>query len=250
MEWWKHRHRRAAVGASRLLTLLSLTNSFDRLARFYRTDKSTLGNGYSPHYERHLGPRRFERIVLFEIGVGGGANQHAGGNSLHVWRDYLPRATVVGFDVFRKDLPFLGRRVHVVQGDQSSPDDLDRIVDRFGPPDVVVDDGSHVGTDVIASFTYLFDRMRAGGIYVIEDVFCSFEEKYRGSTDPGPGTSLGLLDDLLRSLQYGHGHMIERAELDSSLRHLARRDALARTAAGVDAIHVYPGIAFIEKLDQ
>jgi len=250
MEWWKYRHRRAAVGASRLLTLFSLTNSLDRLARFYRTDKSSLINGYSPHYERHLGPRRFERLLLLEIGVGGCANLHAGGNSLHAWRDYLPRATVVGFDVFRKDLPFLGRRVHLVQGDQSSPDDLARIVDRFGPPDVVVDDGSHVGTDVIASFTYLFDRMRPGGIYVVEDVFFSFEEKYRGSTDPGPGTSLGLLDDLLRSLQYRHGHMVERAELDSSLRQRGRGDAFARAAAGVDAIHVYPGIAFIEKVSR
>jgi hypothetical protein len=150
MRWWRHGHRRAAVGATRVLTLLSLTNSFDRLARFYRADKSSLGHNHSPHYERHLGPRRFERILLLEIGAGGHRNRYAGGNSLHVWRDYFPRATIVGLDRFAKELPFLGRRVHVIQGDQSSPDDLAQIIARFGPPDVVIDDGSHRGSDVIA----------------------------------------------------------------------------------------------------
>jgi hypothetical protein len=245
MEWWKYRHRRAAFGATRLLTLFSLTNSFDRLARFYRTDKSSLGNAYSPHYERHLGPRRFDRIVLFEIGVGGAGNQHAGGNSLHVWRDYLPRATVVGLDVFRKDLPFLGRRVHVVQGDQSSVEDLDRIVDRFGPPDVVVDDGSHIGSDVIATFTYLFDRMRGGGVYVIEDVYYSFHES---GGAPGPGTAVGLLDEMIRSSQRITAAAADRVEFDVSVPLVG--DPSRKPFGEVAAVHVYPGIAFIEKLGR
>jgi hypothetical protein len=247
MVWWKHRQRRAALGASRLLTLLSLTNSFDRLARFYRTDKSSLGNDYSSHYQRHLGPRRFEELLLLEIGVGGGANRHAGGNSLHLWRDYLPRSTIVGLDLFPKELPFLGRRVYVVQGDQSSPDDLARIVDRFGPPDVVVDDGSHAGSDVIASFEYLFEHMHAGGVYVIEDLFSSYEKRYDGSPDPGPGTALGLLDDSLRSVQHEHGHMIERASLDRPSGQPDGGDGRASRIAGIASIHIYPGIAFIAK---
>ena len=249
MGWWKHGHRRAAVGATRVPRLLSLTNSFDRLARFYRTDKSSLANDYSAQYRRHLGPRRFQRSLLLEIGVGGGRNRHAGGNSLHVWRDYLPRATIVGLDLFEKDLPFLGRRVHVVQGDQSSPAVLARIVDRFGPPDVVVDDGSHLGPDVIASFTYLFDRMRADGIYVIEDLFCSFHGQYEGGDNPGPGTALGLLDEVLRSAQRITGATAERAGFDSP-GPLYGNDASTTRFDDVASVHVYPGIAFIEKLGR
>ena len=225
MRWWKPGNRRAAVGATRVLTVLSLTNSFDRLARFYRADKSSLAHNYSPHYVRHLGPRRFEKILLLEIGVGGHRNRYAGGNSLHVWRDYFPRATIVGLDRVAKELLFLGRRVHVVQGDQSSPDDLARLIDRFGPPVVVIDDGSHRGSDVHASFEYLFDRMPAGAVYVIEDLDCSFQSSYGGSEKPGPDTALGLLDGLLRSMQ----------------RSSARSDA-------VGAVHVYEDIAFIEKV--
>jgi hypothetical protein len=225
MRWWKHGQRRAAVGATRVLTALSVTNSFDRLARFYRADKSSLGHNHSPHYERHLGPRRFERILLLEIGVGGHRNRYAGGNSLHVWRDYFPRATIVGLDRYPKELPFLGRRVHIVQGDQASLDDLAGVIDRFGSPDIVIDDGSHRGSDVIRSFTYLFVRMPAGGIYVIEDLDCSFRSEYGGSENPGPDTALGLLDGLLRSMQ----------------RHSTRSDA-------VGAVHVYEDIAFIERL--
>jgi hypothetical protein len=233
MAWWKEHHRRAAVGATRLLTVLSLTNSFDRLARFYRTDKSSLGNDYSEPYTRHLGPRRFERCVLLEIGVGGQRNPNAGGYSLHVWRHYLPRATIVGLDLFPKNLPFLGRRVHLVQGDQSSHDDLARVVDRFGAPDIVVDDGSHVGSDVIASFAYLFDRMQPGGIYVIEDLHCSFYEQFGGTDEPGAGTAIGLLEELMSATQ--------RAS-DAS--------GALPMATGVAAVHVYPGIAFIEKRDR
>lgn len=145
------------------MTLLSLTNSFDGLARFYGTDKSSRGNNYAPHYRHHLGSRRFKKNVVIEIGIGGYDQPLKGGGSLRALRDYMPRSTIVGLDLHSKDLPHLGRRVHVVQGDQSSPDDLGRIIDRFGPPDVVIDDGSHVGGDVIASFNYLFDRMvRAG----------------------------------------------------------------------------------------
>jgi hypothetical protein len=246
---WRQGHRRAAIGSTRVLTVLSLANRFDLVARFYRTDKSSLSNNYSPHYQRHLGPIRFEKNVVLELGVGGTTNRYAGGNSLHLWRDYMPRATIVGLDLHAKELPFLGRRVHVVQGNQASPDDLGRILERFGPPNVVIDDGSHVGTDVIASFTYLFDRMRPGGIYVIEDLFFSFEEKYSGSEDPGPGTALGLLDELLRSVQRGHGHMAERAKPDSSLPELGGRAATARRMAGIAAVHVYPGIAFIKRVD-
>jgi hypothetical protein len=247
---WKEGHRRAAVGATRVLTFLSLTNSFDLLARFYRTDKSSLGNDYSTHYVRHLGPKRFEKSLLVEIGVGGDRYRHAGGNSLHVWRDYLPRATIVGLDFFAKDLPFLGRRVHVVQGDQSSQDDLGLIIERFGQPDIVIDDGSHVGSDVIASFTYLFSRMRPGGIYVIEDVYCSFAEVFGGSESPGAGTALGLLDELMRAAQRITPASARRIARDTSLAELVERKALASGIVGVAAVHVYPGIAFIEKLGQ
>jgi hypothetical protein len=69
--------------------------------------------------------------------------------------------------------------------------------------------------------------MRAGGMYVIEDVRCSFYEQYGGSEHPGPGTALGLLDDLVRSAQRG-----------------------GRPPDAVAAVHVYPGIAFVEKLNR
>jgi hypothetical protein len=244
---WRSGHRRAALGSTRVGTLLSLTNSFDVLARFYRTDKSSLGNNYSPHYQRHLGPIRFKKNLVLEIGVGGNARRDGGGNSLHLWRDYMPRATVVGLDIHAKELPFLGPRVHLVQGDQSSAEDIGRIIDRFGPPDVVVDDGSHVGSDVIASFTYLFDRMRAGGLYVIEDLFYSFHPDFGGSDDPGPATAMGLLDGLVRSAQRVTAATAANANLDLPFPPVGRTGDPATRAARVAAVHVYAGIVFIEK---
>jgi hypothetical protein len=38
--------------------------------------------------------------------------------------------------------------------------------------DIIIDDGSHHFEDQIATFNLLKDRMNAGGIFIIEDVYC------------------------------------------------------------------------------
>jgi 23S rRNA U2552 (ribose-2'-O)-methylase RlmE/FtsJ len=245
---WKRGHRRGAIGATRLLTILSLTNSFDGLARFYGTDKSSRGNNYATHYRHHLGSRRFRKNVVVEIGIGGYDRAHGGGGSLRALRDYMPRSRIVGFDIHPKDLPYLGHRVHVMQGDQSSPDDLGRIIDRFGSPDVVIDDGSHLGTHVIASFQYLFDRMAPGGIYAIEDLFFSYHEAFGGTKNPGRESAMGLLDELMHSAQRVTASTARRLKVDPAFPHL---DRAGRIGIGtVASVHVYPGIAFIEKVGR
>ena len=126
---------------------LGLANGLSRLIWLYGgTDKLT--HDYVRHYERHLGPRRLRRQTVFEIGVGGYESVEPGG-SLAVWRDYLLRSTIVGIDIADKAV-VLGDRVRFEQADQSSVDDLARVVATHGAPDVVIDDGSHVGGHIRA----------------------------------------------------------------------------------------------------
>jgi hypothetical protein len=117
-----------------VMKLFSMANRFDRIARFYRTDKSSLGHNYSPYYQRHLGPRRFKRNLVFEIGVGGMDNPYSGGQSLRTWRDYLPRSTIVGIDIEAKDLSWLGKHIHVVQADQSNHDSWQEFSNSLARP--------------------------------------------------------------------------------------------------------------------
>jgi hypothetical protein len=48
-------------------------------------------------------------------------------------------------------VPVLGPRVSLVRADQSDEAALMALVDRFGRPDVVIDDGSHVGEHILAA---------------------------------------------------------------------------------------------------
>ncbi len=63
------------------------------------TDK--FQHGYADHYQRHLKRRRWRRMAVIEIGVGGYSKAEPGG-SLTIWRDYLPRSTILGVDLYPK----------------------------------------------------------------------------------------------------------------------------------------------------
>jgi len=66
---------------------------------------------------------------------------------LRMWRDYLIRSRIVGIDIKEKRCPGLGRRVELVRADQSGV--LSAMVDACRHPDIVIDDGSHVGDHII-----------------------------------------------------------------------------------------------------
>lgn len=207
----------------------------DVLAVLYGTDKSSRNHGYSQHYETHLGPLRYRRMTLLEIGVGGDADPAAGGESL-ACGGTSSLAQIHGADLFRKVLPRLGSRVKLHQCDQSDPGELASLTGRMSRPLVIVDDGSHVGDHVWTSFRALFPFLLPGGWYVIEDLHTSFFESYGGSPAPGVSTPIGLAQQATLWSQrsdpsFGtHFHWTPDFETND-----------------VAEVHCYPGIVFIRK---
>ncbi len=119
---------------------------------------------YVPIYAELLAPLRRRRCAILELGV-------FGGDSLEMWRDCFPRATVVGVDLKPPALD-LGDRVHIVYGDQTDAALMAQIRERHAPGgfDLIVDDASHMGITTARSLQALFERhLRPGGLYVIED---------------------------------------------------------------------------------
>jgi len=45
---------------------------------------------------------------------------------------------------------------------------------------MILDDGSHMSSHMIYSFEHLFGSVKSGGVYVIEDIGCSYWEDYEG----------------------------------------------------------------------
>ena len=78
---------------------------------------------------------------------------------------------VVSFDALRAEHP-IGRRIsphyRTSQDDEAK---LNAILDQEfdGPPDLIIDDASHLYGPSRASFEILYPRLRPGGWYVIED---------------------------------------------------------------------------------
>lgn len=128
------------------------------------TDGAVKPAAYLPTYEELLAPLRDRAFSLLELGVWTG-------DSLAMWRDCLPQATIVGVDLQPPDLD-LGDRVVVARGDQSDGAFLRGLREAHAPDgfDVIIDDASHLGQLTARSLQILYrDHLKPGGIYVIED---------------------------------------------------------------------------------
>jgi len=166
------------------------------------TDKEG-AHAYADAYERHLGHLRHRPIKLLEIGVGGYADPDSGGESLRMWKAFFPQAEIIGIDIHDKT-SLAEERITVLKGDQSDLAFITDVGTRFGPFDVVIDDGSHVCSHVVASFLGLFRYLQDDGIYVIEDLQTSYwKRSYGGSSEADrQGTSMTFLQGLVDGLNH------------------------------------------------
>jgi hypothetical protein len=181
--------------------VLSQFGMLDAIARKHLTDKRH--HGYLPHYERHFSPWRKSEIKLLEIGIGG-HEKKLGGGSLRTWKDYFPKGEIFGLDLYDKS--FLQQpRITILQGDQNDPACLNEIGNRYGPFDIIIDDGSHISEHIITSYRALFPHVTANGLYVIEDLYLSYDEKDHGGSPVefnDPRTANGFLKTLIEEMHW------------------------------------------------
>jgi cephalosporin hydroxylase len=148
---------------------------------------------YFPIYERHFAPWRGRTLTFLEIGV-------AKGGSLAMWRRYFgPLAQIVGIDIDKRCKAHEADGVAVRIGDQSDRGFLASVIDEFGVPDVVLDDGSHQMDHIAASFEFLYPRMDKNGVFLIEDLHAAYWPKFGGGLhEPGNffNVAKGLVDKL------------------------------------------------------
>jgi hypothetical protein len=206
--------------------------TLDALALRHGVDKSSKVHGYTRAYERHLAAWRQRPLALLEIGIGGGA-------SLRMWRDYFPQATIYGLDV--KDCRLDPSRVRTFQGRQADEDVLERLLAVTGPLDLVIDDGSHLWADQIASFRKLYPHVKPGGYYAVEDLHTSYWDAYKSGDQPTLTFLRGLVDDV--NLHGRSGYGLPRNDPEYAALRLDW-NVYERT---IDSITFYKSIAFVQK---
>ncbi len=142
-------------------------------------DVDALELGYTEYYEKLFKDIRESTLKVLEIGV-------ETGRSHRLWLEYFSNATIYGFDIFKFGVDELNRlqegnpnlnRSVMFEGDQENVDDLEKFLELHGGDfDIIIDDGGHTMRQQQISLGVLFDAVKPGGYYIIEDLHaCSGE---------------------------------------------------------------------------
>ena len=200
-------------------------NDFSRLAAAFGSDKGFGRHGYSRVYDALLGPMRQQPIAVLELGllqhnvqraIGGSAFTDA--PSLRMLAEYFPKGRIFGFDI--QDFSgFSHERCTVFRGDQAERSDLQAFLATVGVDafDVIVDDALHASRHQQISMGVLFERLKPGGLYFVEDLH------YQPAGFEAPTDRLTL--DLLEQLRAGKGFkspVLSADEIAYIERHTAR----------------------------
>ena len=196
------------------------------ISRGYDTDKRA--HRYIQYYEKHFADIRMSATDVCEVGV-------FGGESLRMWAEYFPNATVHGIDINAECRRYASDRVRILIADQKDA----RVRDYLrGGVDVLIDDGSHVPMDVVTTFDGVFPLVRPGGFYVVEDLHTS-----SSGVSPFQYSFMKVQSDAMDSLNYmrpGEGPNWPTYDQVSD-------ETAGYLAKTVGEMHCYRFITFIKK---
>ena len=129
---------------------------------------------YFEIYERELNRFRERPVRFMEIGV-------FRGGSLPMWKEFFaPGSTLVFIDIDPDCKAHEIEGTHIEIGSQGDPAFLASLADRYGPFDVILDDGSHLCPHQIASFEALWPHLTDRGVYMVEDCHSSYWPGFGG----------------------------------------------------------------------
>lgn len=167
---------------------------------------------------------------------------------MRMWRGYMPDATIVGLDINPRAKQYDDPRnnVHVRIGDQTDVSFLESVVDEFGPFDTVLDDGGHTPKQMIGSFQYLFPRLAAGGVYIVEDICANYWTPYRDQPESFIDFTRWLMDAMhaaymqltsVYQIMEGHPKRVKKVEVPFA-------------ATIIDRIEVFDSVVVIHRAEE
>lgn len=154
---------------------------------------------YLAEYERLLDGYRDKPIRLLEIGV-------QNGGSLDIWSKYFSNASsVIGCDVNQSCslLSYDDPCISLIVGDANADDVCEQVLQCSPQLDIIIDDGSHLSGDIIKSFALYFPHVVEGGIYIAEDLHCSYWSDFQGGLFD-PYSSISFFKRLADIINHEH----------------------------------------------
>ena len=151
-------------------------NSLDEIFNFFGTDKGSevknqydknsdliIGHGFAKFYEKHLSVFKNDRFNLLEIGTWSGASSAA-------FAIYFQNANIYGLDRNFK-FNYKSKRIKFINCDLTIKKDLDNLVKNIDNKNfkIIIDDGSHILTDIIKNLKFFINKVKSNCYYIIED---------------------------------------------------------------------------------
>jgi len=138
------------------------------IASRYPTDKNE--HGYMPYYQKHL-PETVGSFLEIGVWKGGGINSfkeyYDSKGEFHVI-NYVYGKEIISVEELKK----MGIIAHA--GEQADIEFLKTVPCKY---DVISEDGSHHSDEQVITFKHLFiNNVKSGGLYVVEDTHCCFDE--------------------------------------------------------------------------
>lgn len=154
----------------------SFDNPLCRIMASFGTDKGGPWHNYGLLYHALFEGVRHADLNLFEFGVGPNRGSILG------WEQYFSKARIYAADIDRT-LLFQTPRTSCFFVDQTDPATLDALFAsealRDVQFDIIIDDGLHTPAANMQTFHYAYERLRDGGVYIIEDVMAPYLDTMR-----------------------------------------------------------------------
>ena len=153
---------------------------------------------YLNEYEDKLRKYQELPIKFFEIGI-------LNGGSLEIFSKYFTNAELIlGCDIDAKcnELHYDQMNIKVIIGDVNEEKIKNQII-KYSEFDIIIDDGSHNSDDIVRSFCNYFNHLKDDGLYIIEDLHCSYHQQHRGGIFY-PISSINFFKKLVDIINYEH----------------------------------------------
>jgi O-antigen biosynthesis protein len=198
---------------------------------------------YLREYDRIFSPFRSQAVSLLEIGI-------QNGGSLEIWSQYFPNAEVfVGCDINPDcaELRYEDPRITVIVGDATAPETHSKVLAQSATFDLIVEDGSHTSSDIVKTFARYFPTLKEGGVFVAEDLHCSYWQEYEGGIFH-PYSSITFFKHLSDIVNHEHwGVEKSRAQLLDGFKHLLQVEFDESVLAQISSIEFINSICIVRK---
>ena len=167
---------------------------------------STKWSSYLNVYDDKLKEYQKLPIKFCEIGI-------MNGGSLEIFSKYFSNAKLIlGCDIDPKckNLHFNEPNIKFVVGDVNNEEIKKQIV-QHSKFDIIIDDGSHQSDDIVKTFCNYFKHLKNEGLYIIEDLHCSYQREHKGGLF-FPISSINFLKKLVDIINYEHWGIEKKKE--------------------------------------